>query len=82
MFPKIFIANRGEIACRIIRTARAARGPFKPARRLASANAVLSLMKGELPGAGELAYFMKNIAACGLCFPASPFRSASGKKGA
>jgi hypothetical protein len=55
---------------------------FKPARRLAGTNPLLSLMKGELPRGGELAYFMKNIAARGLCFPASPLRSASGTKGA
>jgi hypothetical protein len=53
-----------------------------PGRRFAGANPVLSLMKGELPRVGESAYDVKNSAACGLCFPANPLRSASGKKGA
>ena len=44
--------------------------------------ALLSLIKSELPRAGELAYDVKNIAARGLCSPASLHRSASGKKGA
>ncbi|PNE12885.1 MAG: hypothetical protein CR217_01330 [Beijerinckiaceae bacterium] len=44
--------------------------------------ALLSLIKGELPRAGELPYDVKNIAARGLCSPASLHRSASGKKGA
>lgn len=43
---------------------------------------ILSLIKAELPQAGELAYYVKNVTACGLCPPASPLRSASGKKGA
>jgi hypothetical protein len=37
------------------------RGSIQAARRLASANPVLSLMKGELLRAGELAYEIKNI---------------------
>ncbi|MGA7383336.1 MAG: hypothetical protein WBW81_01150 [Methylocella sp.] len=63
----------------------AARILFKPSRRPAGANPVLSLMKAELPWVGEsayeFAYDMKNIAAWAL-HSASPLRAASGKKGA
>ena len=59
-------------------------GPFQaaPSSRLSSANLILSLIKPEFPRPGELAYDVKKLAARGLCFRASPLRSASGTKGA
>jgi hypothetical protein len=58
----------------------AARVQFKPARRHAGANPVLSLMKAELPRAANWPIMWKILVVCGLCFPASPLRSASGPK--
>jgi hypothetical protein len=39
----------------------AARVQFKPARRLAGANPVLSLMKAELPRAAKVAYYVEKF---------------------